>query len=168
MIQRVVTGSSRLRKYVPMGTPISAPNTMTAVALRSARFHAFGISGAAATKSMISKSAATRRGAAMLLARGMKISAEPKPENPRAVPDMKAIVQMAIAALTLTSGGIRSGKIIRARRRRSSSLLRRRSSPPPHRFPDRSWSFRAAAWSRRWRSTSCCHRCPCLHRRRTR
>src|SRR5437588_12678892 len=40
MIQRVVTGSSRLRKYVPMGTPISAPNTMTAVALRSACFHA--------------------------------------------------------------------------------------------------------------------------------
>ena len=66
MIQRVVTGSSRLRNQVPMGTPTSAPATMTAVALRSACFHAFGTSGAAATKSMISSSAATRRGAARL------------------------------------------------------------------------------------------------------
>ena len=39
--------------------------TMTAVALRSAFFHAFGSSGAAATKSMISSSAATSRGSAM-------------------------------------------------------------------------------------------------------
>ena len=81
-----------------MGTPISAPATMTAVALRSACFHAFGSSGAAATKSMISSSAATSCGAAMLLASGMKISAEPKPENPRDVPETKAIAQIAIAA----------------------------------------------------------------------
>ena len=40
----------------------------------------------------------------MLLASGMKISAEPKPENPRAVPETKAIAQIAIAALRLTSG----------------------------------------------------------------
>ena len=45
MIQRVVTGSSRLRNQVPTGTPISAPNAITDVALRSACFHAFGISG---------------------------------------------------------------------------------------------------------------------------
>ena len=44
----------------------------------------------------------------MLLASGMKISAEPKPENPRAVPDTKAIAQIAIAALVLTSEGMRS------------------------------------------------------------
>ena len=50
-----------------------------------------GISGRAATKSMTSSSAATSRGAAMLLASGMKISAEPKPEKPRAVPETKAI-----------------------------------------------------------------------------
>src|SRR5260221_3444618 len=112
MIQRVVTGSSRLRKYVPMGTPISAPNTMIAVALRSACFHAFGISGAAATKSMINSSAATRRGAAKLLAKGMKISAEPKPENPRAVPETKAIVQIAIATLVLMSAGIRPDRLM--------------------------------------------------------
>jgi len=62
-MRRVVTGSSRLRKQVPMGTPTRAPSTTTAVALRSACFHAFGTSGAEATKSMISKSAATRRGA---------------------------------------------------------------------------------------------------------
>ena len=37
----------------------------------------------------------------------MKISAEPKPENPRAVPETKAIAQIAIAALMLTSGGMR-------------------------------------------------------------
>jgi len=64
----------------------SAPNTMTAVALRSACFHAFGTNGAAATKSIIRSSAATRRGAAMLLASGMKISAEPKPEIPAPFP----------------------------------------------------------------------------------
>src|SRR6266700_3240604 len=55
-----------------IGTPTKAPDTITPVALRSACFHAFGTSGAAATKSMISSSAATRRGAAMLLASGMK------------------------------------------------------------------------------------------------
>ena len=84
---------------------------MTAVALRSACLHAFGISGAAATKSMISKSAATRRGAAMLLASGMKISAEPKPEKPRAVPDTKAIAQIAIAALVLTPAGMQARQV---------------------------------------------------------
>src|SRR6267142_2687913 len=105
MIQRVVTGSSRLRNQVPIGTPTRAPDTITAVALRSACFHAFGTSGAAATKSMISKSAATSRGAAMLLASGMKISAEPKPENPRAVADTNAMAQIAIAALMLISVG---------------------------------------------------------------
>src|SRR6266849_4170889 len=87
---------------------------MTAVALRSACLHAFGTSGAAATKSMISSSAATRRGAAMLLASGMKINAEPKPENPRAVPDTNAIAQIAIAALMLTSAGMRPVKLIPA------------------------------------------------------
>ena len=80
---------------------------MTAVALRSACFQAFGIRGAAATKSMISSSAATSRGPAMLLASGMKISAEPKPENPRAVPDTNATAQIAIATLRLTSAGRR-------------------------------------------------------------
>ena len=86
---------------------------MTAVALRSACFHAFGISGAAATKSMMSSSAATSRGAAMLLASGMKISAEPKPENPRAVPETKAIAQIAIATLRLTSAGMRPARLMR-------------------------------------------------------
>ena len=47
---------------------------------------------------MMSRRAATKRGTATLLASGMKISAEPKPENPRAVPETKAITQMAIAA----------------------------------------------------------------------
>src|SRR3954451_14481198 len=60
---------------------MTAPSTMTDVALRSAFLHAPGISGAAATKSMISRSAATRRGAARLLASGMKINAEPNPET---------------------------------------------------------------------------------------
>ena len=36
----------------------------------------------------------------------MKISAEPKPENPRAVPETKATAQIAIAALRLTSAGM--------------------------------------------------------------
>ena len=83
---------------MPTGTPTSAPSTITAVALRSACRHASGSSGAAATKSMTSSSAATSRGAAMLLASGMKISAEPKPEKPRAVPETKATAQSAIAA----------------------------------------------------------------------
>jgi hypothetical protein len=94
-----------------MGTPTSAPSTITAVALRSACRHAFGTSGTAATKSIISSRAATRRGAAMLLASGMKISAEPKPENPRAVPDTNAIAQMAIAVLMPTSGGMRPSRL---------------------------------------------------------
>ena len=45
----------------------------------------------------------------MLLASGMKISAEPKPEKPRAVPDTKAITQIAIAALRLTPARIIRG-----------------------------------------------------------
>jgi hypothetical protein len=48
----------------------------------------------------------------MLLASGMKISAEPKPENPRAVADTKAIAQMAMAALMPTSVGIKPAKLI--------------------------------------------------------
>ena len=52
--------------------------------------------------------------------------------------------------------------------RRSSGSLRPRSSPRPRRSPDRSGSFRAAGSSPRSRSTSCRHRCLCLHRRRTR
>ncbi len=97
---------------MPIGTPTRAPSTMTAVALRSACFHAFGTSGAAATKSIIRSSAATSRGAAMLLASGMKISAEPKPENPRAVPETKAITEIAIAACVLTSAGIRPVRLM--------------------------------------------------------
>jgi hypothetical protein len=48
----------------------------------------------------------------MLLANGMKISAEPKPENPRAVPEMSAIVQIAIATLRLTPSGMRLARLI--------------------------------------------------------
>jgi hypothetical protein len=44
----------------------------------------------------------------------MKISAEPKPENPRAVADTKAIAQIAIAALLLTSAGISPIRLMRA------------------------------------------------------
>ncbi|MGY4401003.1 hypothetical protein ACVIYL_001806 [Bradyrhizobium sp. USDA 3315] len=96
-----------------MGTPTSAPATMTAVALRSAWVHAFGSSGVAAMKSMMSSSAATSRGAATLLASGMKISAEPKPEKPRAVPDTKAIAQIASAMLVEMSEGIRLKEVMK-------------------------------------------------------
>ncbi len=112
MIQRVVTGSSRVNSQVPTGTPTSAPATITAVALRSACRHAFGNSGSAPMKSTIRRSAATRRGAARLLANGMKISAEPNPENPRAVPEMKAIAQIASAVLVLTPAGMSSDKLM--------------------------------------------------------
>src|SRR5258707_14006279 len=82
---------------------------------------------------MISKSAATRRGPAMLLASGMKISAEPKPENPRAVPDTKAMTQIAIAALKLTPAGMRLARLIpltpRTRRLSEIALRPPRSSP---------------------------------------
>ena len=64
-----------------------------------------GFVGAAAMKSMISSSAATSRGSAIELASGMKISAEPNPEKPRAVPETKANAQMAIAALKPTAAG---------------------------------------------------------------
>src|SRR5690242_6544797 len=112
MIQRVVTGSSRVNSQVPMGTPTTAPRTITAVALQLAWRHPAGSIGSAPTKSMIRSSAATKRGAAMLLASGMKISAEPKPENPRAVAEMKAIAQIASAVLVLTSAGMRSDSVI--------------------------------------------------------
>ena len=49
----------------------------------------------------------------MLLASGMKISAEPKPENPRAVPDTNATAQIAIATLRLISAGRRLAKLMR-------------------------------------------------------
>src|SRR6266478_4212661 len=65
-------------------------------------------------KSMISNSAATSRGPAMLLASGMKISAEPKPENPRAVPDTNAIAQMARAVAIVTSAGMRPMRLMPA------------------------------------------------------
>jgi hypothetical protein len=42
----------------------------------------------------------------------MKISAEPKPENPRAVPETKAMAQMAMAILTLTSAGMRPMRLM--------------------------------------------------------
>src|SRR5262249_45460514 len=87
---------------------------MTAVALRSACRHAPGMSGAAATKSMIRSSAAMRRGGATLLASGMKISAEPNPEKPRAVAETNAIAEIANAALGLRSGGMRVESVMRA------------------------------------------------------
>ncbi|BBB95434.1 hypothetical protein BE61_08520 [Bradyrhizobium elkanii USDA 61] len=62
---------------------------------------------------MTSSSAATSRGAATLLASGMKISAEPKPEKPRAVPDTKAIAQIASAMLVEMSEGIRLKEVMR-------------------------------------------------------
>jgi hypothetical protein len=97
---------------VPSGTPISAPVTMIAVALRSACRQAFGKSGAAAMRSMIRSNAATRRGDARLLASGMKIGAAPKPEKPRAVPAMKATMQIASAAWVLTSAGMSSERLM--------------------------------------------------------
>ena len=63
-------------------------------------------------KSITSSNAATSRGAATLLASGMKISAEPKPENPRAVPETKAIAQIASATSRLTSAGMSSERLI--------------------------------------------------------
>ena len=48
----------------------------------------------------------------MLLASGMKISAEPKPENPRAVPETKAMAQIAMAASMLTSVGMRPKRLM--------------------------------------------------------
>jgi hypothetical protein len=42
----------------------------------------------------------------------MKISAEPKPENPRAVAETKAMTQIATAALMLISVGIRPDRLM--------------------------------------------------------
>ncbi|MGY3287466.1 hypothetical protein ACVWWP_000533 [Bradyrhizobium sp. LM3.6] len=82
------------------------------MALRSALRQASGSSGAAAMKSITRSSAATSRGVAMLLASGMKISAEPKPEKPRAVPETKATAQSAIAMVRLTSFGRKSVRLM--------------------------------------------------------
>src|SRR3954470_11858718 len=64
---------------------------------------------------MMSSRAATRRGAARLLASGMKISAAPKPENPRAVPATSATAQIAIAVAVLTSAGMRPERLMLSR-----------------------------------------------------
>jgi hypothetical protein len=48
----------------------------------------------------------------MLLASGMKISAEPKPENPRAVAEMKAMTQIATAVLVPMAAGMRSDRLL--------------------------------------------------------
>ena len=58
---------------------------------------------------MISSSAATVRGAATVLASGMKISAEPKPENPRATLAISATAISAASAKPLTSGRQQAG-----------------------------------------------------------
>src|SRR5262245_43165080 len=103
MIHRVVNGLNWVSEYVPTGTVTSAPTAINATALRSATFQAFGASGAAAIRSMISNSAATMRGGATVLASGMKINAEPKPENPRATLATNATAINASSAKTLTS-----------------------------------------------------------------
>ena len=82
---------------------------------------AFGASGAAQTRSMINSSAATVRGAATVLASGMKISAEPKPEKPRAMLASKATAIRATSVKTLMPSGSMLDKLIPATCRRSSS-----------------------------------------------
>ena len=61
---------------------------------RSACRQPFGISGAAATKSITSSNGEASLALMMLLASGMKISAEPKPENPRARPATNAVIRI--------------------------------------------------------------------------
>ncbi len=131
-----------------MGTPISAPVTMTAVALRSAFCHAPGSSGAAAMKSMIRSSAATSRGSAIELASGMKISAEPNPEKPRAVPETKATAQIAIAALRLTSAGMSAAGFIRHHARKVPPVFFVTSATIFAATASISWSVRV--FSRGW------------------
>ena len=63
---------------------------MVPTSRRSACRQPFGISGAAAMKSITSSSGEASFAPMMLLASGMKISAEPKPENPRARPATNA------------------------------------------------------------------------------
>ena len=106
MIQRVVTGSSRLRK----------PGADGHADQRAEHHDRGGLAvgllpgvrnqrrGGDEIDDQQQRRDQPRRGDAEL-ASGMKISAEPKPENPRAVPETKAIAQIAIATLRLTSPG---------------------------------------------------------------
>ena len=121
---------------------------MIAVALRSAFSHAPGSSGAAATKSMIRSSAATSRGSAIELASGMKISAEPKPENPRAVPETKATAQIAIAALRLISAGMSAAGFMRHHARKVPPVFFVTSATIFAATASISWSVRV--FSRGW------------------
>ena len=121
---------------------------MMAVALRSAFCQAPGSSGAAAMKSMIRSSAATSRGSAIELASGMKISAEPKPENPRANPETRATAQIAIAALTPTSGGMSAAGFMRHQARKVPPVFFVTSATIFAATASISWSVRV--FSRGW------------------
>ena len=46
------------------------------------------------------------------VANGMKINAEPNPEKPRAIPDMKAMMQIANAVVVVTLPGMSSDKLM--------------------------------------------------------
>jgi hypothetical protein len=90
IIQRTASPSICVSAHAPIGTPIRLPSSMLPTSRRSAWRQPFGISGAAATKSITSSSGEASFAPMMLLASGMKISAEPKPENPRARPATNA------------------------------------------------------------------------------
>jgi len=101
---------------------------------------------------MIRSSAATSRGSAMELASGMKISAEPKPEKPRAVPETKATAQIAIAALMPTSAGMSAAGFMRHHARKVPPVFFVTSATIFAATASISWSVRV--FSRGWMVTA--------------
>ena len=84
--QRSTTGSIQASASVPTGTAIIAPMLIISTDRRSACRHAVGSMGAAPMPSMTSRSGTASAGPTTALASGTKISADPKPEKPRARP----------------------------------------------------------------------------------
>ncbi|MNZ92316.1 hypothetical protein D3C78_1113370 [compost metagenome] len=90
MSQRRVNGSPFESSRVPTGMPTKAPAAMMKTSRRSAMRKAGGIMPSVRTPSTTSSTAEATRGPTMALASGMKISAAPKPEKPRARPARNA------------------------------------------------------------------------------
>ena len=89
MPQRIDRGSVWVSTQVPKGTATSAPAAITNTPRRSAWRQASGIMPNAPTPSIIIRIGAASSGPTLALASGMKLSADPKPEKPRASPAIR-------------------------------------------------------------------------------
>ena len=95
MIHLSVMGSINASTAVPAGTPKAAPIAITKTSRRLAPCHARGIIPIVAKPSTTRSTGETNFGPMIAPPSGMKMSAAPKPEKPRANPAMKAAATSA-------------------------------------------------------------------------